>query len=180
MRILIIALGRSGGYQLNIWLSLELGYKMIHEPNITNESTEGDNIVVKHLITDIEKENDIDYKNWDKIIGLIREDVRECAISQTVAIQKDQWRVGYEVSDEWIKENEITIQHYEGWVNDKIQAINQIKEISLMVTYEGIYYTKEDIKKIKDYIGISNTKYEHILDNTNRLRNKSKLKRKLL
>ena len=153
---------------------------MIHEPNITNESTEGDNIVVKHLITDIEKENDIDYKNWDKIIGLIREDVRECAISQTVAIQKDQWRVGYEVSDEWIKENEITIQHYEGWVNDKIQAINQIKEISLMVTYEGIYYTKEDIKKIKDYIGISNTKYEHILDNTNRLRNKSKLKRKLL
>ena len=153
---------------------------MIHEPNITNESTEGDNIVVKHLITDIEKENDIDYKNWDKIIGLIREDVRECAISQTVAIQKDQWRVGYEVTDEWIKENEETIQYYEGWVKDKIQSINQIKEIELMITYEGIYYTKEDIQKIKDYIGISNTKYEHLLDNSNRLRNRSNLKRKLL
>jgi hypothetical protein len=27
MRILIIAIGRSGGYQLNEWLALELGYK---------------------------------------------------------------------------------------------------------------------------------------------------------
>ena len=180
MRILIIAVGRSGGYQLNLWLSLELGYKMIHEPNKINESTEGDNIVVKHLITDIEGENVIDYKKWDKIIGLIREDVRECSISQTVALQKNQWRVGYEINDEWIKENETTIQYYEGWVNEKIKSVKEIKEIGIMVTYESIYYTKEDIRKIKDYIGISNTKYEHLLDNTNRLRNKSKLNRKLL
>ena len=32
MRILIIAMGRRGGYQLNQWLTLELNYKMIHEP----------------------------------------------------------------------------------------------------------------------------------------------------
>ena len=49
-----------------------------------------------------------------------------------------------------------------------------------MVTYEGIYYTKEDIQKIKDYIGITNTKYEHLLDNTNRLRNRRKAKRKVI
>ena len=54
MRILIIALARSGGYQLNEWLALELGYKMIHEPIRTNESIEGDNIVVKYLINEIE------------------------------------------------------------------------------------------------------------------------------
>ena len=50
MRILIIALGRSGGYQLNEWLALELGYKMVHEPIRTNQSIEGDNIVVKYLL----------------------------------------------------------------------------------------------------------------------------------
>ena len=33
MIILIIALKRSGGHQLNEWLALELGYKMIHEPD---------------------------------------------------------------------------------------------------------------------------------------------------
>ena len=153
---------------------------MIHEPTKTNESTEGDNIVVKYLITNIEEEIVIDYKNWDKIIGLTREDVRECAISLTKSLETQEWRKGYNVSEEWVKENETTIQYYEEWANDKIQSINQIKEIELMVTYEGIYNTKEDIQRVKDYIGITSTKYEHLLDNTNRLRNRGKTKRKLL
>ena len=180
MRILIIALARSGGYQLNEWLALELGYKMIHEPIKTNQSIEGDNIVVKYLINEIENRNIIDYENWDKIIGLIREDVRECAISQTIAIQQSEWRTGYEVSEEWIKENQKNIKDFEEWVINQIDYLKTIKEIQLMVTYERIYNTKEDIQRIKDYIGITNTKYEHLLDNTNRLRNRNKTKRKLL
>jgi hypothetical protein len=180
MRILIIALARSGGYQLNEWLALELGYKMIHEPIRTNESIEGDNIVVKYLINEIENRIDIDLTNWDKIIGLTRVDVRECAISQTRAVQTKEWRSGYEVSEEWIIENEIDIKHFEEWANKRNDYINNIKEIQLRVTYETIYNTKEDIQRIKDYIGITNTKYEHLLDNTNRLRNRSKTKRKLL
>jgi len=180
MRILIIALARSGGYQLNEWLALELGYKMIHEPIRTNESIEGDNIVVKYLINEIENRNDIDLLNWDKIIGLTRTDARECAISQTQAWQTKKWRSGYEVSDEWIVENEIDIKHFEEWVNKRNDYLNGINEIDLRVTYERIYNTKEDIQRIKDYIGITNTKYEHLLDNTNRLRNRSKTKRKVL
>jgi hypothetical protein len=180
MRILIIALARSGGYQLNEWLALELGYKMIHEPIRTNESIEGDNIVVKYLINEIENRNDIDFSNWDKIIGLTRTDVRECAISQTQAWQTKKWRSGYEVSDEWIVENEIEIKHFEEWVNKRNDYLNGINEINLRVTYERIYNTKEDIQRIKDYIGITNTKYEHLLDSTNRLRNRSKTKRKIV
>jgi len=180
MRILIIALARSGGYQLNEWLALELGYKMIHEPIRTNQSIEGDNIVVKYLINEIENRMDIDYINWDKIIGLTRLDIRECAISQTKAVQTNEWRSGYEVSNEWINENKIDINHFEEWVDKRSDYLNTIKEIQLNVTYEGIYNTKEDIQRIKDYIGISNTKYEHLLDSTNRLRNRSKTKRKLL
>jgi hypothetical protein len=180
MKILIIALARSGGYQLNEWLALELGYKMIHEPIYNNKSIEGNDIVVKYNIGEIENRIDIDLSNWDKIIGLMRSDVRECAISSLKAIQRNEWRGGYELSDEWIIENEIDIKHFEGWVNERIDYINNIKEIQLMVTYERIYNTKEDIQRIKDYIGITNTKYEHLLDNTNRLRNRSKIKRKLL
>ena len=180
MRILIIALARSGGYQLNEWLALELGYKMIHEPIRTNESIEGDNIVVKYLINEIENRNDIDLLNWDKIIGLTRTDARECAISQTKAVQTNEWRGGYEVSNEWIIENEIDINNFEEWANKRNDLINRINEIELRVTYERIYNTKEDIQRIKDYIGITNTKYEHLLDNTNRLRNRNKTKRKLL
>ena len=180
MRILIIALARSGGYQLNEWLALELGYKMIHEPIYNNKSIEGNDIVVKYNISEIENRTDIDLSNWDKIIGLMREDIRECSISHTKAVQRKEWRNGYEVSDEWIIENEIDIQHFEGWINNAINYINGISEIKLRVTYERIYNTKEDIQRIKDYIGITNTKYEHLLDNTNRLRNRNKTKRKLL
>ena len=180
MRILIIALGRSGGYQLNEWLALELGYKMIHEPIRTNQSIEGDNIVVKYLINEIEDRTDIDYINWEKIIGLTRMDVRECAISQTKALQTNEWRGGYEVSNEWIKENEIDINYFEEWVNKQNDYLNTINEIQLQVTYERIYNTKEDIQRIKDYIGITNTKYEHLLDNTNRLRNRLRNRHKLI
>ena len=180
MRILIIALKRSGGHQLNEWLALELGYKMIHEPIRTNQSVEGDNIVVKYLVNEIENKMDIDFTNWNKIIGLTRMDVRECAISQTRAVQTNEWRVGYEVSGEWINQNETDIKHFEEWVNKRNDYLNKIKEIQLKVTYEGIYNTKEDIQRIKDYIGITNTKYEHLLDSTNRLRNRSKTKRKLI
>ena len=73
MRILIIALGRSGGYQLNKWLALELGYKMIHEPIRRNASIEGNNIVVKYLVSDIQNRTDIDLQNWDKIIAVVQE-----------------------------------------------------------------------------------------------------------
>jgi hypothetical protein len=180
MRILIIALSRSGGYQLNEWLSMELEHKMIHEPIYTNQSIEGNNIVVKYNISEIENRMDIDLTNWDKIIGLTREDARECSISHTKAVQRKEWRNGYEVSDEWIKENEIDIKYFEEWVNNTIDYFNTIKEIQLKVTYEGIYDTKEDIQRIKDYIGLTSTKYEHLLDNTNRLRNRRKTKRKFL
>jgi hypothetical protein len=64
MRILIIAIGRSGGYQLNGWLSNEMGYKMIHEPTRNNLSINQDNIVVKYNIDEIENINDIDITKW--------------------------------------------------------------------------------------------------------------------
>ena len=183
MRILIIALARSGGYQLNEWLSLELEYKRIHEPIVRNISTDGlDNIVVKHLIDDYKSDNNLhfDLKNWDKIIGLTRENTYDNAISQVYAKQKQEWRLAYTITNEWILENENEIKEVEAWFIKSINELKTIKEIELFVTYEGIYNTKEDIQRIKDYIGIKNTKYEHLLDNTNRLRNRGKTKRKLL
>ena len=95
---------------------------------------------------------DIDFINWDKIIGLTRIDVRECAISQTKAVQTNEWRGGYEVNNEWINQNETDIKHFEEWVNKQNDYLNTIKEIQLNVTYEGIYNTKEDIQRIKDDI----------------------------
>lgn len=175
MRILIIALERSGGYQLNEWLALELGYKMIHEPIITPQSIEGDNIVVKYLITEIIDRNDIDFTNWDKIIGLIRMDTYETAISQTVAQEQKKWHDSYKISDEWIYNNIKLINESQKNIKSNIDYLKAIEEIKMLVSYESIYNTKEDIQRIKDYIGIKNRKYEYLLNNRNRLRKKNKL-----
>jgi hypothetical protein len=180
MRILIIALARSGGYQLNEWLALELGYKPIHEPIRTNESIEGDNIVVKYITTDIKDKIKFDFNNWDKIIGLIRNDTMECAKSFVYAEQTSKWHIGYEITNEWIESNKENIIEVESLIKNEINFIKELNGIQLQITYERIYNTKEDLQRIKDYIGITNTKYEHLLDNTNRLRNRSKTKRKLL
>jgi hypothetical protein len=180
MRILIIAMGRSGGYQLNQWLALELNYKMIHEPVNNKLNIDRDNIVVKCLLNEIKNEKNFDFKNWDKIIGLIRTDVRECAISQTKAVQTNEWRNGYEVSDKWILNNIETINKNQRCAGSGNNYISNIKEIGLMVTYEEIYNTKDDIDRIKKYIGMGDLKYEHLLDSNNRLRNRNKLKRKLI
>jgi len=180
MRILIIALRRSGGYQLNRWLTLELGYKMIHEPIRSNQSIEGNNIVVKYLIDEIQNTEDIDLENWDKIIGLVRNDTIECAKSFVYAEQIDRWHGGYEMTSEWIEDNKENIIGLESILKNQIDYIKELNPIQLQVTYESIYDTKEDIQRIKDYIGITNTKYEHLLDNTNRLRDRDKIKRKLL
>jgi hypothetical protein len=180
MRILIIAIGRSGGTILNQWLALELRYKILNEPIWNKLSIEENDIVVKYNIGEIEKTSDVNLSNWDKIIGLIREDSYDTAISQYRGDQKNEWNCVYDVSDKWIKENHLNIKKTEEQIIKKIELIKQIKEIELLVTYEGIYNTKEDVKRIKDYVGISNTKYEHLLDNINRLRNRDKTKRKLL
>jgi hypothetical protein len=180
MRILIIAVGRSGGYQLNQWLALELNCKMIHEPVNNKLNIDGDNIVVKCLINEIKNNMDIDFTNWDKIIGLTRKNTIECAISHAAAAERNEWRNGYEVTNEWILNNIETINKNQQGIVDQTDYINTIKQIGLMVTYEEIYDTKTDIDRIKKYIGLGDLKYHHLLDNTNRLRNRNKLKRKLI
>ena len=110
MRILIIAIGRSGGTTLNSWLGLELGYKFLNEPIWNKLSIDGNDIVVKYHIEEIEEITYIDLTNWDKIIGLTREDSYDTAISEYIARQKNKWRNVYEVRDEWVRENQLNIK----------------------------------------------------------------------
>ena len=125
-------------------------------------------------------EKNFDFKNWDKIIGLIRTNTKECAISHTASEERNEWRSGYEITNEWILNNIETINQNQRWIETNNNYINTIKQIGLMVTYEEIYETKDDVDRIKKYIGMSDLKYEHLLDSNNRLRNRNKLKRKLI
>jgi hypothetical protein len=179
-RILIVAMGRSGGYNLGMWLSKELDYKFIHEPKINNLDEGGYNIVTKYLITEWEVQKNPLLYRYDKIIGLIREGDRECAISQCWAEQKNQWRNNYTITDEWITENESYINEMEDWVKRKRESLLSIKQLGLVVSYEGIYERKTDIQKILNYVGIKETKYMHLMDESNRLRSNNKKPKRLI
>ena len=169
-RILIIAMGRSGGYGLGNWISRELNLKFIHEPMINLLNETGNNIVTKYLITEWEVYDKTPIQRYDKIIGLIREGDRECAESQCWAERNNKWRNYYSVSQEWLKENESYISEMEGWVQRKRESLLNIKELDLIVSYEGIYNRRDDIKRLTDFLNIQNPKYLHLFDNSLRLR----------
>ncbi len=179
-RILIVAMGRSGGYNLGMWLSKELDYRYVHEPKINNLDESGYNIVTKYLITEWEVQKNPLLYRYNTIIGLIREGDRECAISQCWAEQKNQWRNNYTISDEWIKENEGYINEMEGWVKSKRESLLKIKQLNFVVSYEGIYERKTDIQKILNYFNITEPRYIHLLDESNRLRGNNKKPKRLI
>jgi len=49
--------------------------------------------------------------------------------------------------------------------------------VDISITYEGLYNTKIDLEKIKNYFNISNTKYEYMLNINNRYRNEKNIKK---
>jgi len=173
-------MGRSGGYQLGSWISYELELKFIHEP-ITNKLNEnGDKVVTKYLITELEDYNRDSIKKYNKVIGLIREEDRDCAESQCWAERNKKWRKNYSISQKWIQENETYISEMEKWVRSKRGKLLNIEELDLIVSYEGIYQSKDDIPKLLDYLGITSPKYLHFLDNSLRLRDVGTKKKKQL
>jgi hypothetical protein len=194
MKILIIAMGRSGGYSLLNWIGSEKRYETIHEPTMDNGdilsiykirllAKNKNNTVVKYLISEIENELDtFDWSNWDKIIGLIRNDTRECAISHCWALSSNNWRDCYEITNEWIIENEEKIKEEELRLEKNKELISNIPQIELLISYENIYenvyQSGGDIDKLTQYLDIQKISSYSLLDSRNRLRNTIDIKRK--
>lgn len=168
MRIGIVAMGRSGGYNLGQWISYELGYPYKHEPYINGLDIEGENVVVKWLLSEW---NEMKVKpEMDKWIGLWREDIRECAISYLKSNQTGKWRDGYTITNEWINENETEIQRIQSAIELENSKIPKISQIEFFITYEGIYNRGNDIQRVLEYLDIKAPKYLHLLNPSQRLR----------
>jgi len=178
MRIGIIAMGRSGGYNLGQWISYELGYPYKHEPYLNGLDIEGENVIVKWLYTEW---NEIHTKpEMDKWIGLWRENVRECAISHLKANELGEWRSPYTLTNEWINERESDINESETQIRIGNHSLKRIPQIESFITYEGIYNSGKDIQKVLKYLDIKAPKYLHLLDSSNRLRKDKRNKPKRL
>lgn len=183
-------MGRSGGYSLLHWIGSQKKYQIIHEPTMDNGdvlsiykmrllSKNKNNTVVKYLISEIENELDtFNWSNWDRVIGLIRNDTRECAISHCWALSSNIWRECYEIPNEWLIESEEQIKEEEYRLQKNKEIISNIPQIELLLSYENIYQSNTDIDKLAEYLDIQKINSYSLLDNRNRLRNVNDIKSK--
>ncbi len=177
MRILIVGGSRVGGTRIGEWLSYELGIEYIHEPSAMWRRELGieqnkrklhtditDSVIVKVFpgkeLETILRENG----NWDKIIGLVRNNEEECAQSIVRAENTNEWHKDYNITNEWLKENE-------DGINDALIRVREWRDsvvnnplIECQISYEGIYETKSDRDILKEYLNVKEWVWERILN----------------
>ena len=176
MNICIIAYGRVGGTCFGEWLSREIDRKYIHEPFNGHSVNKKIDFKEGNFVIKLEPEQ-IDMIPNDNIkISIIRENTYECAISNLHSIKTNKWHNFYTIDEKWINEHKEELYKLEKNIqiqNNKIKNMN----VDISITYEGLYITKIDLEKIKNYFNISNTKYEYMLNINNRYRNEKNIKK---
>lgn len=186
MKVLIVAGSRVGGTKIGEWLGYELGIEYVHEPFAHWRDEMGlkenfkkiwgkEDIIVK-VFPGLEWDNVRGLK-WDIVIGLVRDNLRECAESIVMAEETNVWHNEYTVTNEWLIANEKEIEDAILRVKEWNNRIYNDSSIGITISYEGIYNTKGDRDKLKDILGISEWRFESLLDTQHRYR-KSEIKPK--
>lgn len=189
MRVLILTHPRSGGMSLLQYIKYELDYEEYHEPFFPNDKglTEEqinrelfikDNIIVKDFpFRIVEKGFNVGdvISKFDKVILHHRGNRRDVAISLLYAELNErgnQMHEPYNITDEWIKDNEYEIEQRMNQIKDMFNIIQDLNDDKcLRTTYEGIYDDKSDIPKLLKYLNILDPLYLDILDKRHRLQN---------
>jgi len=176
MNICIIAYSRVGGTCFAEWLSKEIGRKYIHEPFNDHSVNKKIDFKEGNFVIKLEPEQIDMIPNNNIKISIIRENTYECAISNLHSIKTNKWHSFYTIDETWINEHKEELYKLEKRIkiqNNKIKNMN----VDISITYEGLYNTKIDLEKIKNYFNISNTKYEYMLNINNRYRNEKNIKK---
>ncbi len=184
MKIAIVGGSRVGGTKIGEWLGYELGIEFISEPFVQWRSDKElrdnfkkvygrDSSVIVKVFPDSDWDTLKESVKWDYIIGLVRDNERECAESGIRAKETNEWHKEYIVDAEWFKDKDIEeeIERIREW-RDKI--LND-KSIRLQISYEGIFNSKEDKDKVKELLGISEWRFDGMLDRKYKYR-KDKIK----
>ena len=164
MRILILSHTRCGSTTLCKWLSKELDIELDETPydkNLFNFVFEKENIIRKIVIEEYIPTNE-DINKFDKVICLSRENNIDSAISFINADNEGRWHDTYEITNEWIKDNQNkiieTVYKYE-------HLKNRLKNKNLFqITYENMYINKTDVNRVIDYLNIENPKHLDMID----------------
>jgi hypothetical protein len=162
MKILIYTSHRTGSTALANFLMIEYDcdyYRRFHY----NTNDEFDKIV--NLKSDgiykVCPEED-SYKRiksmFDKRIVLIRENTKEQAESRLYSEIKEKKFSAYSISNDFLNSNKQEIREMENKIISENAEFKKLIEC-LHLTYEELFYSKEGLKKIEDYLGFE-SKFE--------------------
>jgi len=178
MRILLLTHPRSGGLSLMAWIGHELRCPSLHEPFSNIELIDSvfnfKNVVVKDFPNSIIRCGyDLEevISKFDKVICHRRESIRDTAISMVRLSDSEQSHYTYKLDDKWLEDKRKVIEEKINEVNDTYGILEELKFDGINTTYDGVYNTKEDIKKLTEYLRIKEPAWLDILDNKRRLRN---------
>lgn len=170
MRVLVLKHRRAGAFVLSQWISSELQLHHYHEPlgednpfnrHNAERALYGDNVLIEEMPESI-KEFGLNYNefldSFDKIVGLTRNDIKECAISLQTFIKKDKYEQYNIINTDWLNLNENEFKKNEEYLNkSKLEILNVTN--CLQVTYEDLFETKKDTQKVIDYFNIEKLRH---------------------
>ena len=172
MNICVLSYGRTGGTTFCNWLSKELNKKYIHEPFNPNHLKAFKNINLSKyddFIIKLEPEQ-LEYIKGEKItIGIIRENIEDCAISHLQAVETNRWHSPYVVTNDWIELNKNKLDTISERILTQNNNIKNMK-YDIVLTYEGLFINKLDISKICEFLNIKNPKYINYINESNKYR----------
>lgn len=179
MNIFILSYGRNGGTSLGRWLSLELDRVYIHEPFNGNSFHIYKNIDYKkeNYVIKLEPEQLHNIDGNKLVIGLIRENIKDCAISHLRASQSNIWNSYYTITNEWIDSNANNINKLCSRIENQNMHIKNMN-CDILLTYENLYETKSDFYKICKFFNIKTPKYQHLMDSKMKYRKFNKTSNK--
>jgi hypothetical protein len=177
MNVCVVCHSRVGGTSFGNWLSKELGLDYIHEPFNKNHEKSYEHIDYSEnkFVIKLEPER-LELIKTDKIIvGLIRENTLDCAISLVHALHSDKWHREYTITQCWIDDNIEEIKEMEIKIKNENNSIKEMYT-DILVTYEGIYDTHTDIPKLQQFFNVKSFSYiSQYLNPKMRYRNRLKI-----
>lgn len=191
MRICIVGTSRSGTTSLLNYICHSLSLDGITEPfnnslgerNITEyDIWKKPNTVVKHLIEQVPKDKlNILNNYYDKVILIFREDSKAAAQSWLAAEASLSWdrHYNYESIISNLNEEKVYRKLKED-ITKRERLVALIKSLNYFTTtYEDLFLSGRDVKKIKDFLSITSVKYDYLLDSSRKLRKDNPIKKTL-
>jgi hypothetical protein len=181
MNICVLSYGRTGGTAFCNWLSKELKKTYIHEPFNPNhlERYQNINLSDNDFIIKLEPEQIEGIKGKKIIIGLIRENIEDCAISHLYASETNIWHLPYVVTNDWITSNRSKLDIVSERLLKQNDNIRNMK-CDILLTYEGLFLNKLDVPKICKFLNIKNPSYINYINESGKYRKALNYKKPLI